>query len=103
MIVELRLMRNCGRRLPWREIDNGPAYIGKLQTVCSVGSARPITARLLTVDAQCRHIVPDLHEPMIIGFGIDTFRLRGIERVELDDGIYGVVQEWQCKPVKDKL
>jgi hypothetical protein len=34
-----------------------------------------------------------------MGFGNEAFHLRGIERLELDDGVYGVVQEWRCVPV----
>lgn len=103
MIVELSLMRDRGRRLPWRQIDGGPACVGKLQLVCYPGSDRPTAAYLLDIGAQVRHLVPDLHEPMIISFGTDSFRLRGIERIELDGGVHAVVQEWYCKPAKDKL
>lgn len=56
----------------------------KLQLVCYPGSDRPTAAYLLDIGAQVRHLVPDLHKPMIISFGTDSFRLRGIERIELD-------------------
>ena len=74
MLVEVRLMRHQGRRLPWRDIDTGKAYRGDL--------------------------LPPLHEPMLTGFGADVFHLRGIERLELADGVHGVVQEWRCTPVR---
>lgn len=101
MLIELRLMRYHGRRIPWRDIDNGPVFRGHLQTVVAHGGGdRPITAYLLSPDGMARHLVPDLHEPVFTGVGQDVFHLRGIERLELESGVHGVVQEWRCSPVR---
>lgn len=100
MLVEIRLMRHQGRRLPWRDIDNGKVFKGDLQTVCAIGGGdRPIQARLVLSDGQPGLLSP-LHEPQLTGFGADVFHLRGIERLELEDGAHGVVQEWRCTPVR---
>uniref|UniRef100_Q47CL4 Uncharacterized protein n=1 Tax=Dechloromonas aromatica (strain RCB) TaxID=159087 RepID=Q47CL4_DECAR len=100
MLVEVRLMRCRGRRLSWRDIDHGKVYRGELRTVCAVGGGdRPTAAKLLRLDGLAGNLIPDLHEPALTGFGTEVFNLRGIERLELDDGVYGVVQEWRCTPV----
>ena len=101
MLVEVRLMRHQGRRLPWRDIDTGKAYRGDLMTVCATGGGdRPVEARLVLTDGKPNSLLPPLHEPMLTGVGADVFHLRGIERLELADGVHGVVQEWRCTPVR---
>jgi len=100
MLVEVRLIRFRGRRLSWSDIDHGKAYRGELRTVCAAGGGdRPVAAQLLKLDGLATHLIPDLHEPALTGFGDQAFYLRGIERLVLDDGVYGVVQEWRCMPV----
>lgn len=37
--------------------------------------------------------VPELYEPVLIGFAPLAFRLRGFERVEAKDGHFSVVQK----------
>lgn len=101
MLIDLRLMRYHGRRLPWSDIDHGPVYRGELRTVCAHGGGdRPVAAHLLSPDGMARHLVPDLHEPSFSGVGAEVFHLRGIERLELDGGVHGVVQKWRCTPVR---
>ncbi len=85
MLIEVRLMRYQGRRLPWKEIDHGKVFRGNLQTVCSPGSDRPVEAHLLAVNGVAKRLIPDLHEPAFLGVGTDTFQLRGVERLELED------------------
>lgn len=67
MIIEVRLMRYQGRRLPWKEIDHGKVFRGNLQTVCSPGSDRPVEAHLLAVNGVAKRLIPDLHEPAFLG------------------------------------
>lgn len=101
MLIELRLMRHHGRRLPWRDIDQGPAFRGELRTVVAHGGGdRPIMASLLSPDGLAQHLVPDLHEPTFTGVSQDVFHLRGIERLKLEDGVHAVVQEWRCTPIR---
>jgi hypothetical protein len=38
-----------------------------------------------------------LYEPVITGLGNGLMTFRGIERVEGEDGVSGVVQEWRCE------
>lgn len=91
-------MRQRGRRLPWREIENSPSFVGTLQSyrikhgehdfkVIALQSGSPAEGKKL----------PDLYEPVLEVFAINAFVLRGFERVETDRGPIGVVQEWQCR------
>lgn len=100
MIIEVRLMRYQGRRLPWKEIDHGKVFRGNLQTVCFPGSDRPVEAHLLAVNGVAKRLIPDLHEPAFLGVGAETFQLRGVERLALEDGVHAVIQEWHCTPVR---
>jgi hypothetical protein len=100
MLIEVRLMRYQGRRLLWKEIDHGKVFRGNLQTICGHGSDKPIKAHLLAVSGMARPLIPDLHEPAFLGVGAETFLLRGVERLELDDGVHAVIQEWHCTPVR---
>ncbi len=52
--------------------------------------------RLAAFATQDRYRATKLFEPVLIGFAIHAFRLRGFERVEGADGAVGVVQEWHC-------
>lgn len=99
MLVDVCLLRFQGRRLPWSEIDHRQVYRGHLRTVTPVGSHHISTAQLLGIDGKAQHLLPDLHEPVFAGVGDLVFLLRGIERLQLDSGVHGVVQEWRCTPV----
>lgn len=96
MLVEVRLKRHQGRRLPWRDIDNGKAYRGDLMIICATGGGnRHVEARLVLTDGKPNSLLPPFHEPMLTGSGADVFHLRGIERLELKDGVHGAAQEWR--------
>lgn len=103
MIVLVKLMRYQGRRLPWREVGAGKGYQGNLLMVCPHGSDRPISAQLTGHGGKGERLLPVLHDPVLTGFGVDAFYLRGIERIELPDGCHAVIQEWRCWPVRDLL
>ena len=96
-------MRKRGRRLPWREIENGHSFVGTLQSyrikhgeqdynAISFQSGLPAEGKKL----------PDLYEPVLEVFAINAFVLRGYERVETERGAIGVVQEWQCRDARLK-
>ena len=91
-------MRRRGRRLPWRELFNGPSYLGQLVTylVASRAEGQIQVATLTTGDALCTALLPPLHEPVLTGFAIDAFRLRGFERWEAAGSSYSVAREWRC-------
>jgi hypothetical protein len=99
MRFKVYLMRRRGRRLLWREVVNGPAYIGDLRThAVDRGNERFQVARLAVADAPAAgSAVPDLYEPVLLGFSPLAFRLRGFESVGAADGSAGVVQEWHCE------
>jgi hypothetical protein len=99
MLVDVRPMRDQGRRLPWSEIDHGKVYRGHLRTVSPVGSHHISAAQLLGLDGTAQHLLPDLYEPEFAGVGDTVFHLRGVERLQLGTGVHAVVQEWRCTPV----
>jgi hypothetical protein len=91
-------MRQHGRRLPWREIENGPSYVGALisyttkrgestYSAVALQSGNPVESKSL----------PELYEPVLVLFAPNAFVLRGYERIETEQGAIGVVQEWQCR------
>jgi len=92
------LLRRRGRRLPWREVQNGPAYVGDLIThAVDVKGERYQVATLRPADPMAESPVPKLYEPVLLGFAPLAFRLRGFERVEGPAGPIAVVQEWHCE------
>ncbi|WP_200384252.1 hypothetical protein [Rhodocyclus tenuis] len=103
MIVLVKLMRYQGRRLSWKEIGESRGYKGSLLMVSPQHSDRPIAAKLNGYGGKGEPLLPDLHDPVLTGFGIDLFHLRGIERIELPGGRHAVIQEWRCWPVRDLL
>lgn len=99
MRFKVYLMRRRGRRLPWREVINAPAYVGDLKTHnVDHGGERFLVATLHDAGAPIDgELVPDLYEPVLVGFATLAFRLRGFERVGQGDDAHGVVQEWHCE------
>lgn len=61
------------------------------------GVDRPAVALLVAEGGKAEVLIPPLHEPIMTMVGAEGFVLRGIERVDLQDGVYGVVQEWRCE------
>ena len=55
-------LRRRGRRLPWREVANGPSFEGDLSTYClSLPSGRYFVATLVAPgDALCKPLLPEL-------------------------------------------
>lgn len=99
MLVEVHLLRFQGRRLPWRDIENSRAYRGKLHSVGVRGAARPTEVTLSTPGGITQRLLPPLYEPVFEGVSSDAFFIRGIERLELPEGVFAVVQEWRCRPI----
>jgi hypothetical protein len=92
-------MRRRGRRLPWREIINGPGFVGDLRSfTIDHGGERYNLVTLFQSDAPTQgSAIPDLYEPVLVGFATLAFRVRGYERVERGGEWIGVVQEWHCE------
>lgn len=98
MIFKVLLLRNRGRRLPWRDVVNGPRHVGHLIThSIDIAGERYNVATLRPVDPMAEPPVPALYEPVLLGFSVLAFRLRGFERVDTARGAFGAVQEWHCE------
>jgi hypothetical protein len=98
MHFKIRPLRVRGRRLAWREIQNGPVYEGDLRTYqMQTGSHWVKAATLARRDPAAHSFMPDLFEPVLVGVAPLAIQLRGIERHEGPGGRYSVVQEWHCE------
>jgi hypothetical protein len=95
-------MRRKGRRLSWSDIENGPSYTGDFRshTIQVQGFLYTVLTLFNTGRTCDPHLLPDLYEPVLAGFAINAFEIRGYERIEGPDGNYSVVQEWRCVPPK---
>ena len=92
-------LRRRGRRLPWREVQNGPVFEGELGThYLSLPGARYFVAKLIAPgDALCKPILPELWEPILVNAGHWVLVLRGFERLGEGGDAVAVVQEWRCE------
>ena len=93
-------LRHRGRRLPWREVQNGPCFVGQIVThlLLSKEDGQVMVATLMNPVTPARGaLLPDLYAPVLLGFAPLTFRLRGFERWDGPEGQYSVVQEWHCE------
>lgn len=98
MRFKVRLLRRVGRRLAWRDVLNGAHHVGELVThVIDIGGERYTVLSLRPADPARAPAIPDLYEPVLLGFSPLAFRLRGFERVPDPDGRFAVVQEWHCE------
>lgn len=102
MLLDVHLLRFQGRRLPWRDIENGRAYRGALRSIGVRGAARPTEVPLMTAGGITQPLLPALHDPRLGGVSSDAFFIRGIERLGLPVGVCAVVQEWRCRPILSK-
>ena len=95
MRFKVYLLRNQGRRLPWRDVRNGPFFVGSLVTHREDrGGERYAVTSVRPSDPMQADTMPKLYEAVLLGFSPLAFRLRGFERTE--DG-YGVIQEWHIE------
>ena len=98
MRFKVYLLRQRGRRRPWRDVKNGRAYTGTLVSHVEQHKGRQYSVlQLEQRDPMSADRPPPLYEPVLLGFAPLAFRLRGFERVEGQDGGYGVVQEWHVE------
>jgi hypothetical protein len=83
----------------WREVINGPTYVGDLRShIVQHGQERYNALTLFQSEAPVEgSAIPDLYEPVLLGFAPLAFRVRGYERVEAGSEHIGVVQEWHCE------
>jgi hypothetical protein len=98
MRFKVYLLRYRGRRLPWRDVINGPKYIGDLVSEqVTIGGERYNVISLRAEDPVAPSPIAPLYEPVILGFFTLAFRLRGFESVSRGTSSFGVVQEWHCE------
>ena len=93
-------LRRKGHRLTWRNVINGPSYVGDLQShlIDCGGGERYSVITLHSIEAPVSgRVIADLYEPVLLGFSPLAFRLRGFERWEGPEGAFSVVQEWHCE------
>lgn len=99
MRFKVFLLRRRGRRLPWLEVVNGPTHTGDLRShsIERSGNRFHVLTLARADTPTAASAVPELYEPVLLGFTVLSFRLRGYESLESDDGRVGVVQEWHCE------
>jgi hypothetical protein len=91
-------LRNRGRRLPWSEARNGPWHVGDLVSrYVNVKGQRHNVLALRPADPMAEAPIADLYEPLLVGFALLAFRIRGFERAEGPHGAFAVLQEWHCE------
>ena len=78
---------------------NGPAYTGDLRShaVDRSGVRYHVLSLLQTATPKDGSVIPDLYEPVLLGFAPMAFQVRGYERLRREDKDIGVVQEWHCE------
>lgn len=79
MRLLVRPLRIRGRRLPWRNVQNGPAYEGDLVvTYEAMGkNGRTVAATLAGRDPTSAKPLPDVYEPVLVSVAPSALRLRG--------------------------
>lgn len=98
MRLKVYLLRYRGRRLAWRDVSNGPRYIGEvLLKHVVLGDERYSVMTLTVDDPAAPSPIPPLYQPVLLGFSTLAFRLRGFERWERGSGTFDVIQEWHCE------
>jgi len=98
MLVDVRLLRWQGCRIPWRDIANAKFFRGNLRPIGARGTDRPVSVRLLTPDGLAHDLLPELFDPVFTGANHEAFFLRGIERLRIGNKVHAAVQEWECTP-----
>ena len=98
MRFKVYLLRKRGRRLRWRDVQNGPCHVGQLVThSCAIGGAHYTVLTLRPDDPIAEPPIPELYEPTLSRFALLAFRLRGFERLQGPEGDFAAVQEWHCE------
>jgi hypothetical protein len=98
MRFKIYVLRYRGRRLPWRDVLNGPHHVGEVVShQVGMGPERYDVLTLQPDDpAQPSPIAP-LYQPVLLGFFTLAIRLRGFENVTRGTSAFGAVQEWHCE------
>ncbi len=89
-------LRRRGRRLPWRDVRNGPAQVGELLSRFIDHGGYRYHVLTLASGAPMEQPLMELYEPVLLTMAPLAFRVRGFERVEVGQG-YTVLQEWHVE------
>lgn len=94
----VKLMRQGGRRIPWKILINERGLVGTIRTH-TVPDPRygSYSAAVLVGDSQVERGL-ELLEPQLLMMGDQALILRGYERLVNDEGPFTVLQEWRCEP-----
>ena len=77
---------------------NALAFEGDLRTYeMQTGRHWVKAATLAQRDPAARKLLPDLYEPVLLGFAPLAFQLRGFERHEGPDRPFSAIQEGHCE------
>ena len=63
----------------------------------NVKGARQSVLALRPADPMAEAPIADLYQPVLVGFSLLAFRIRGFERAEGPQGPFAVLQEWHCE------
>ena len=101
MHVKVHLVRQAGRRLPWREVINLPPLAGALRMYrVAYGSGSVTVLELRDPGNQTEEgSLATLYEPVLLDLGNDRMVFRGFERQRTENGTIGLAQEWRCEVV----
>jgi hypothetical protein len=99
MRFKVRPLRHCGRKRSWREVQNGPAFVGDLVTFIREVNGELIgVATLMNPESPATaSLLPELYQPALVWVTPLALRLRGFERCENRKGVFSLVQEWHCE------
>ena len=97
-------MRKRGRRLPWREVENGPSFVGALQSYRIKHGEQDFDAVSLQSGSPAKgRPLPDLYEPTLVLFAQNAFVLRGYERLDTPEGVVGVSKRRATRTARPRL
>ncbi|MFN0303515.1 MAG: hypothetical protein ACKVQU_24525 [Burkholderiales bacterium] len=98
MKFRVYLLRERGRKRLWRDVRNGPSFVGDLRTASQMGPDGHYQFASLHSDSPMLDpVIPNLFNPTLHSVAVQAMRLRGIERLDSPDGLIAVVQEWYCE------
>ena len=103
MLVSVQRLRDRGRRLTPRELNEDPGRNGDLRThIESFPGHGPVTVAVLVdvTNGLAASLLPNLYEPSLVGVAPLAMHLRGIEKIKDGEDHRAVVQEWLCFQVK---
>jgi hypothetical protein len=79
-------------------VRNGPWHVGQLVSHhVAVRGERHNVLTLRAADPMTEAPIADFCEPVLVGFSLLAFRIRGFERAEGPQESFAVLHEWHCE------